>query len=111
MATDIIPKFQIAGGTIPIIGYGISTTNAGTCLNYSTSASTILASNAARNYGKIRNFSNATVFLGFGRVPSTINFDTFLNQNDSYEINSTNLWTGDINSIGSSSGTISVLSW
>lgn len=90
---------------------GVSTATSGTCLNYTTSASTALASAVGRQYSLLRNASSNTVYMGFGRVPSTINFDTFLNQNDAYESNASNIWTGDINIIGSNTGTISVLSW
>lgn len=96
---------------ISIIGNGVSATSSGTCLNYSTSASTILAANSSRNYALLRNVSSGTIYLGLGRTPSTINFDTFLNQYDSLKIDSSGLFTGYIQGIGSASGTISILQW
>lgn len=131
MTTDIIPRVNVSGtiilgnntgnaGTIAafqftspwvVSGNPVATTNSGTCINYDVSSSTILASNVARNYGLIRNYSPQIVYLGYGRSPSTINFDMFLLQYESYEINSSKLFTGNIQAIGDGAGTITVLEY
>ena len=115
-------SIQVVAGTIDVRTLSSSTVqsqffrtttlNTGTIIQIGTTASTILAQNTSRHYAMV-GLRNNEVMLGFGRAPSTHDYDFRLQANDTFEINEINLWQGNLQCIANnaSGGTLEIVEW
>ncbi len=102
----------ISSSTVQATYHKSTAATGGTIIQIGTTAATILAQNTSRQYAML-GLRNNEVMFGFGRVPSTLDYDFRLRQDDVYEINPLNQWQGNIQAIANAAagGTLELVEW